>query len=56
MFLWIGMITKILLSARSVSVWYLRTASQFSPIQHSVIGFYDRDGKCLLRGTEWVFK
>jgi len=21
-----------------------------------VIGFYNRDGKCLLRGMDWVFK
>jgi len=24
--------------------------------QHSMIGFYNRDDKCLLRGTNWVFK
>ena len=27
-----------------------------APIQHKLIGFYNRDEKCLLRGTEWVFK
>jgi hypothetical protein len=26
------------------------------PIQRSVIGFFNRGGKCLLRGTDWVFK
>jgi hypothetical protein len=27
------------------------------PILHSkLIGFYNRDEKCLLRGTDWVFK
>ena len=25
-------------------------------LQHKLIGFYKRDEKCLLRGTEWVFK
>jgi hypothetical protein len=23
---------------------------------HKLIGFYNRDEKCLLRGTDWVFK
>ena len=54
-FLWIG-VTKILRYARSVSVLCIRTDRQFCPIQHSVIGFYNRDGKCLLRGTDWIFK
>jgi len=26
------------------------------PIQHSLIGFYNRDGEGLLRGTSWNFK
>ena len=26
------------------------------PLQHKLIGFYNRDEKCLLRGTNWVFK
>jgi hypothetical protein len=30
---------------------YLTTNSEFFPI-----GFYNRDEKCLLRGTNWVFK
>ena len=25
-------------------------------LQHKVIGFYNRDEKCLQRGTDWVFK
>jgi hypothetical protein len=25
-------------------------------LQHKLIGFYNRDGKCLQRGTDWVFK
>ena len=35
---------------------YLRTNSNFCPIQHKLTGFYNRDGKSLLRGTNWVFK
>ena len=25
-------------------------------LQHNLIGFYNRDEKCLQRGTDWVFK
>ena len=25
-------------------------------LQHKLIGFYNRDEKCFLRGTNWVFK
>jgi hypothetical protein len=25
-------------------------------LQHKLIGFYNPDEKCLLRGTDWVFK
>ena len=35
---------------------YLRTNSDLRHIQHQMIGFYNRDEKCLLRGTNWVFK
>jgi len=35
---------------------YLRTNSDFCHLQHKLIGFYNRDEKCLLRGTDWVFK
>jgi hypothetical protein len=35
---------------------YLRTNSDFYHLQHKLIGFYNRDEKCLLRGTNWVFK
>ena len=35
---------------------YLRTNSDFCHLQHKLIGFYDRDEKCLLRGTNRVFK
>jgi hypothetical protein len=35
---------------------YLKTNGDFCPTQHKLIGFYDRDEKCLLRGTNWVFE
>jgi len=25
-------------------------------LQHKLIGFYNREEKCLQRGTDWVFK
>jgi hypothetical protein len=31
----------------------LRTNSDFCFIQHWLTGFYNRGGKCLLRGTDW---
>ena len=34
---------------------YLRTNSDLCHLQHKLIGFYNRDEKCLLRGTNWVF-
>jgi hypothetical protein len=35
---------------------YRRTNSDLCHLQHKLIGFYNRDEKCLLRGTNWVFK
>jgi hypothetical protein len=35
---------------------YLRTNSDLYHLQHKLIEFYNRDEKCLLRGTDWVFK
>jgi len=35
---------------------YLRTNSDFCPIHQYLIGFCNIDEKCLLRGTNWVFK
>jgi hypothetical protein len=35
---------------------YLRTNSNLCHLQHKLIGFYNRDEKCLLRGMDWVFK
>ena len=35
---------------------YLRTNSDLCHLQHKLTGFYNRDEKCLLRGTNWAFK
>jgi len=35
---------------------YLRTNSDLCHLHHKLIGFYNRDGKCLQRGTDWFFK
>jgi hypothetical protein len=35
---------------------YLRTNSDLCHLQYKLIGFYNRDEKCLQRGTDWVFK
>jgi len=34
---------------------YLRTNSDLCHLQHKLIGFYNRDEKCLQRGTDWIF-
>jgi hypothetical protein len=34
----------------------LRTNGDLCHLQHKLIGFYNRDGKCLQRGTDWGFK
>ena len=35
---------------------YMCTKSDLSHLYHKLNGFYNRDEKCLLRGTNWVFK
>ena len=35
---------------------YLRTNNDLCHLHHKLIGFYNRDEKCLQRGTDWVFK
>jgi hypothetical protein len=38
-------------------VLYLSEIKQrLVPLTDKLIGFYNRDEKCLLRGTNWVFK
>jgi len=44
------------LSTLYVFCTYLRTNSNLCHLQHKLIGFYNRDEKCLQRGTDWVFK
>ena len=34
----------------------LRLAEQSTVAQHKLIGFYNRDEKCLQRGTDWVLE
>jgi hypothetical protein len=35
---------------------YLRRNSELWHLLHKLIGFYNRNEKCLQRGTAWVFK
>jgi hypothetical protein len=35
---------------------YLKTNSDLCHLHHKLIGFYNRDEKCLQRGTDWAFK
>jgi hypothetical protein len=35
---------------------YLRTNSDLCHLQHKLIGFYNRDEKCLQRGTDCAYK
>ena len=35
---------------------YLRTNSDLCHLQHKLIGFYNGEENCLLRGTDWGFK
>jgi len=42
--------------ASSLKGQYLRTNSDLCHLEHKLIGFYNRDEKCLQRGTNWVFK
>jgi hypothetical protein len=46
------------LSTLCLRVLYLSENKQrdLCHLQHKLIGFYNRDEKCLQRGTVWVFK
>jgi hypothetical protein len=37
-------------------LYYLRTNSDLCHLEHKLVGFYNRDEKCLQRGTDWGFK
>ena len=50
--------SRIVHSANTVFMCFVfisEKSSYFCLIQHKMFGFYDRDEKCLLRGTNWVF-
>jgi len=36
-------------------VLYLSENSDLCHLQHKLIGFYNRDEKCLQRGTDWAY-
>jgi len=40
----------------ATSATYSIENRDFCSIKHKLIGFYNRDEKCLQRGTDWVFK
>ena len=45
------------LPALYLRVLYLSENKQrLVPLKYKLIGFYNRDEKCLQRGTDWVFK
>ena len=44
------------LSTLYLCVLYLSENSDLCHLQHKLVGFYNRDEKCLQRGTNWVFK
>ena len=50
--------SKIVRSAHTIYVFciYLSTNSDLCHLYNKLICFYNRDEKCLLRGTNWVFK
>jgi len=35
---------------------YMRKNSDLCHLQHKLTGFFNRDDKCLQRGTDWIFK
>jgi len=34
----------------------LKSNSDYFPLHNKLIGFYNRDGMCLLLGRDWIFK
>ena len=43
-------------AVRTGSLNYTDENSDLCHLQHKMFGFYNRDEKCLQRGTDWVFK
>ena len=46
----------VLLTLYLCVLYLSKNKQRLVPLHHKVIGFYNRDEKCLLRGTNWVFK
>jgi len=50
------MFNNCTLCPRCICVLYLSENRDLFHLQHKLIGFYNRDEKCLQRGTDWAFK
>jgi hypothetical protein len=44
------------LSTLYLCILYLSENDDLGHLQHKLTAFYNRDEKCLQRGTDWVFK
>ena len=52
-----GKTSYILLTEYSCVLYvFQKENNDFFPLQHKLTGFFNRDEKCLQRGTDWVFK
>jgi len=51
---WLGFCFVFLISYKWMNFMDLRKYSDCCPTRHLLIGFYNRDGVCLLRGTNWI--
>jgi hypothetical protein len=49
-------IQELLPQCTRVFCIYLRKNIDLCHLHHKLFGFYNWDGKCLLRGTDWVFE
>jgi len=47
---------KVKIFLLSVTFVYLTTRNYYLHIEHYQTSFYNRDGVCLVHGTNWVFK
>ena len=52
----LSLVREILLADRCGSSNQIYFSYFLIYLQHKLIGFYNRDEKCLQRGTDWVFK
>jgi len=51
---WLGFCFVFLISSKWMNFIDFRKYSQFCHIRQLLIGFYNRDGLCLLCGTKWI--